>query len=278
MRTYGWIVAAAALLAGSATHAQEAAPKPRLLFVLAHPDDEVFVAPVLARAARKKQPVTVVFATSGDQGPGVTNMERGAALAEHREGEARCSMQALGDPETIFLGLGDGTLGVNAHHPDSPMRQLSAALKPIIEEGEFELIFTWGPDGGYGHSDHRMVSAATTQLVQAMGDGRPAVMYPGIRKGTLPPIAEMQDWAVTAPELLQVPYEYSPEDLAAASRALDCHKSQFDAATRAGMMQLFDQTIWQGAVHFRIGLPELPREIDAIEAVPTAPPREAEGS
>ena len=264
MRAPGWakgsIVAIAALLAGCAAQAQNAAPKPRLLFVFAHPDDEVFVAPVLARAARKGQPVTVVFATSGDQGPGVTTMERGAALAELREGEARCSMQALGDPETIFLRLGDGTLGVNAHHPGSAARQLSAALQPVIEKGNFELVFTWGPDGGYGHSDHRMVSAVTTQLVQAMADESPQILYPGIPAGTLPPVPEMQHWAVTDPALLQMPLEYSPDDLAASARSLECHKSQFDDATRAGMMPLFDQTIWQGAVHFRIGLPELPPE------------------
>ena len=272
MRAREWTVAVTALLAACAAQAQDTGPKPQLLFVLAHPDDEIFVAPVLARAARKGQPVTVVFATSGDQGPGVTQMEHGAALAELREREARCSMAALGNPETIFLRLGDGTLGVDAHHPDSSARKLSAALQPIIQEGNFALVFTWGPDGGYGHADHRIVSAITTQLVQEMGKNRPAVMYPGIRKGTLPPLPEMQDWAVTDPALLQVPYQYSPDDLAASGRALDCYKSQFDAATRAGMMGLFDQTIWQGSVHFRIGLPELPPEEGTVTAEPTRPP------
>ncbi|MFZ1743808.1 MAG: PIG-L family deacetylase [Pontixanthobacter sp.] len=261
MRMMGIAAFAVAILAGSPALAQDAPPKERLLFVFAHPDDEVFVAPVLARAARKGQPVTVVYATSGDQGPGVTTMERGAALAMHREAEARCSMEALGNPEVIFLGLGDGTLGVAAHHHDSPAKKLAEALGPILDQGNFDIVFTWGPDGGYGHADHRMVSAVATQLVQAKEEGRPAILYPGVRKGTLPPVAEMQDWAVTDPELLQVGYEYSPDDLAASNRALDCHKSQFDETARAGMMQLFDQTIWQGAVHFRIGLPELPGEI-----------------
>ncbi|MXO91648.1 PIG-L deacetylase family protein [Pontixanthobacter aquaemixtae] len=272
MRAIGWVAAMAAMLAGGPAHAHEAGVeaeakgKPRLLFVFAHPDDELFVAPVLARAARRGQPVTVIFVTSGDQGPGVSTMERGAALAAHRENEARCSMQALGNPDVTFLRLGDGTLGVNAHHPGSPAQKLSAALQPLIRTGNFELVFTWGPDGGYGHADHRMVSAVTTQLVQEMGEDRPAVMYPGIPKGTLPPVAEMQNWAQTDPELLQVPYDYSPDDLAASIRAADCHKSQFDDAARAGMIQLFDQTIWQGAVHFRIGLPELPPLIDDAPA------------
>nr|WP_161593722.1 PIG-L family deacetylase [Parerythrobacter lutipelagi] len=272
MRLPRMVIAAAALLTGFIAQAEEAPTKPRLLFVFAHPDDEVFVAPVLARAARKGQPVTVVYATSGDMGPGVSSMKRGEALANHRESEARCAMQALGNPDVRFLRLGDGTLGVNAHHPESPAKKLAAALKPIIDEGGYEIVFTWGPDGGYGHADHRMVSAITTQIVQSIEEGRPGLMYPGIPKGTLPPIAEMQTWGETDRALLQVPYEYSPEDLAASARAVDCHKTQFDAATRAGMMQLFDHTIWQGSVHFRIGLPELPIEGSEVRAVPGPPP------
>jgi N-acetyl-1-D-myo-inositol-2-amino-2-deoxy-alpha-D-glucopyranoside deacetylase len=268
-----WTLAVAALLAGFAAQAQDDTPtKPRLLFVMAHPDDEVFVAPAIARAVRKGQPVTVVFATSGDQGPGVTEMERGAALAELREGEASCSMAALGGPEVRFLRLGDGTLGVAAHHPGSSAQRFADALGPILAQGEFDMVFTWGPDGGYGHADHRMVSALTSQLVQAMGNERPALLFPGIRAGTLPPVPEMQAWAVTDPALLEIPIEYGPDDLAAATRAVGCHASQFDAATRAGMMALFDQSIWQGAVHFRWGLPERPSASDA-RSEPGPPPR-----
>lgn len=256
MTVRGWTLAVAALLTGFTAQAQETATRPRLLFVFAHPDDEVFMVPAIARATRKGQPVTVVFATSGDQGPGVTEIERGAALADLREGEARCSMAALGNPEVRFLRLGDGTLGVAAHQPDSSARKFAEALGPILAEGDFDMVFTWGPDGGYGHADHRMVSALTTQMVQAMGDDRPALLFPGIRAGTLPPVPEMQTWAVTDPALLDIPIEYGPGDLAAAAKAVGCHASQFDAATRAGMMALFDQSVWQGAVHFRWGLPE----------------------
>lgn len=271
MAVRGWTIAVAALLTGFAAQAQDTASKPRLLFVFAHPDDEVFMAPTIARATRKGQPVTVVFATSGDQGPGVTQMEGGAALAELREGEARCSMAALGDPEIRFLRLGDGTLGVAAHHPGSSAQKFAETLGPILAQGDFDMVFTWGPDGGYGHADHRMVSALTTQLVQAMGEDRPALLFPGIRAGTLPPVPEMQAWATSDPALLDIPIEYGPDDLAAATRAVGCHESQFDAATRAGMMALFDQSIWQGAVHFRWGLPEHVRAVET-HAQPGPPP------
>lgn len=247
---------AAALLALPAgahagAHAQEPGGAPRVLAVMAHPDDEVFVAPALARAARDGKQVTLVYATSGDAGPGVSQFEPGADLASAREGEARCSARALGIGDTLFLRLGDGTLGIGASRPGSAARSLADRLSSILQEGGFSQVITWGPDGGYGHSDHRMVSAITTQLVQAMGEDRPELLYPGIRSGTLPPVAEMQAWAQTDPRLLTHRIAYDSGDLAAAAQATACHATQFDEATRAGMMALFDQTIWQGAVHFR---------------------------
>ena len=244
-----------ALISGSVVQALEGEPD-QVIAILAHPDDELFVAPALARASREGAILTIVYATSGDQGPGVSNMERGAELAAHRENEAFCAADALDATVTIFLRHGDGKLGEAAHHPDSPAKLLARDIEEILRDDDYDIVVTWGPDGGYGHADHRMVSALTTQVVQAMGEDRPELLYSGIRKGTLPPIAEMQAWAETDPELLEVKYTYEQQDLEAASRAANCHKSQFDEASRSGMMTLFDQSIWQGAVHFRYGLPD----------------------
>ncbi|PIW54774.1 MAG: hypothetical protein COW16_09605 [Sphingomonadales bacterium CG12_big_fil_rev_8_21_14_0_65_65_10] len=231
---------------------QEERDDPRkVLAIFAHPDDELFVAPALARAAREGDEVTLVLATSGDQGPGVSEFERGDALAAARRDEARCSAEALGLPEPVFLGHGDGTLTATPRTPDSPARRLTADLAAIIAEEQPDIIVTFGPDGGYGHGDHRMVSALVTQVVQAIDDDRPSLFYPGIRKGTLPPLPQMQDWAETAPTLLTVAYRYADEDLAAARAATQCHATQFDVATRAQIADLFHATIWGGAVHFR---------------------------
>ena len=61
----------------------------------------------------------------------------------------------------------------------------------------------------------------------------------------------MANWAVTAPSLLPIAEPYEPDDRDAAHRAVGCHVSQFDEATRAGLVPLFDAAIWQGAVHLR---------------------------
>ncbi len=36
-----------------------------------------------------------------------------------------------------------------------------------------DIVVTWGPDGGYGHPDHRMVSNIATQLSRAGAPGMP---------------------------------------------------------------------------------------------------------
>ena len=77
-----------------------AAP-PSILAILAHPDDELTFAPVLARVAREGGEVTIVFATSGDVGPGVSGMQPGAALAALREGEP---VPMLCFPSESFFG------------------------------------------------------------------------------------------------------------------------------------------------------------------------------
>ena len=244
------------------------APKePSVLAIFAHPDDEVTVGPLLARVTRGGGEVTLIYATSGDQGPGVSSMERGAALAKHREGEARCAATALGARTVVFLQHGDGTLGENAHHPGSSAEKLLADVTTLIREAKPNVVVTWGPDGGYGHADHRMVSAIVTQVVLSMPDEtRPVLFYPAIIDGTLPPVEELQRWATVARDLVSSDVPYEQEDLEAAAKALDCHASQFDAQTRAGLVPLFDQSIWRGKVHLRNGAPrQQPRLLTATD-------------
>lgn len=225
---------------------------PRVLAVFAHPDDELVVAPALAALARQGSEVTLLYATRGDAGPGVSSLARGGALAARREQEARCAATALGAKALFMDEIGDGTLGQRAHDPVSPaalfLEQLSRAYL-AVRPG---LVITWGPDGGYGHADHRMVSALVSEAVQSLsGADRPGLLYAAIRAGTLPPVAELQEWAVTDPALLTQQIAYTAEDLAAARAATQCHATQFGPEVRAALADLFDQSIWRGAVHFR---------------------------
>jgi LmbE family N-acetylglucosaminyl deacetylase len=248
IRTTGMIALAALALAPAIAQGQ-AAPQ-RVLVVVAHPDDELFMAPAIAALARQGADVAVYFATAGDAGPGVSGLAPGAVLAERRIAEAWCSVEALGVSTLLGAEHPDGKLGLAAHHEGSPAQALSEAFKERFALSD--LVLTWGPDGGYGHADHRMVSALATQVVQAMPAAeRPKLLYVGIPAGSLPPVPEMAQWATTDPALLTETIPYTAQDLEAAKTAAACHVTQFDDATRAGMMPLFDATMWRGKVHFR---------------------------
>jgi LmbE family N-acetylglucosaminyl deacetylase len=240
-----------------AAHADDGPRPETILAILAHPDDELVFAPALAAKLRGGASVQIVYATRGDAGPGVSSFARGEELARARSLEAECASAALGLRAPVLLDFGDGTLNqhVRGDSANAP-KNLRASVVKILEDVRPDLVISWGPDGGYGHADHRLVSAIVTELVQAKPvSERPMLIYPGIAAGTLPPIPELQIWAVTSPELLDHKIAYTADDLAKAQAATQCHKTQFDEATRAGLMPVFDQSIWKGAVHFRTAFP-----------------------
>ncbi len=237
-------IALAALAMAPATAQETPAPR-KVVVMLAHPDDELPMAPAIAALARQGTEVTIVHATAGDAGPGVSGMAKGDALADTRRAEAQCAGRALGVAEVDNLGFGDGRLADRVRDV-----ALAAALAHHLPSAD--TVLTWGPDGGYGHADHRLVSALTTQIVQSMpAVTRPKLLYVGIPAGSLPPVPEMAQWATTDRALLTEGIAYTPADLDAAKAAAACHVTQFDEATRGGMMPLFDATMWRGTVHFR---------------------------
>lgn len=239
--------AALALLTLAPADAQAPAdPEPPLVVaVLAHPDDELTMGPALAALAREGKHVRLVYATPGDAGPGFSGLPKGEALAATRRAEAECSGKALGVAEVVHLGFGDGRL---AEH----VRDGSLAKALLGHVAPADLVLTWGPDGGYGHADHRLVSAIATQIAQGEpADHRPRVLYVGLPLGATKALPPLADWAETDPALLTAAIPYTPADLAAAGKAIACHVTQFDDATRAAMAGAFDAAIWRGTVHFR---------------------------
>lgn len=245
-------LAALAALALAPAQARPAEPPQRVLVVVAHPDDELFMAPAIAAMARQGRAVTIIFATTGDQGPGVTDFARGAQLGAIRRAEAQCSANALGAQARFLEGLGDGTLANTPQAPGSPAARFIDQFASEYVAIDPQLVLTWGPDGGYGHADHRMVSAQVTMALQSLAsEYRARLLYVGIPAGTVPKVPQMAGWAETDPALLSETMRYTSADLAAAKAAAMCHATQFDEASREGMMALFDATMWQGKVHFR---------------------------
>lgn len=244
------LAAALAILAAPAARAET------LLAVFAHPDDELTVAPLLAKYAREGHAVHIAYATSGDRGPGVSGMQPGAQLGAVRENEARCAAKAL-DLDTInFAGFGDGTLGAATDPPGAPLSQLAVKVGQLINAIRPDTILTWGPDGGYGHPDHRLVSAVVTQAIQASGPAAPRLVYPGIAAvdpAALPP--QFANWATTHPGRLNISVAYTDADLAAAASAFQCHETQFPANYRQGAPALLHRSVWRGRISLRDAFP-----------------------
>ena len=204
-----------------------------ILAVFAHPDDEICVSPLLARYAREGVKVYLAIATNGQQGVMPhAHIPAGDSLGKVRSEEARCAAQALHIEPPILLGMQDGQLSVAANMPvlHKKLDSLFTALQP-------DVVITWGPDGGYGHADHRMVSDLVTEVFQQGGNGWPKQLYyAGISEAALkdpPPFKTFagiwlsKNLHPTKEQFLPYRIAYKDEDLQAARTSYACHKSQW---------------------------------------------------
>lgn len=250
-------LAAATVLLSACTPPASTSPTPArtgiIAAVFAHPDDETIVAPALARAARDGNTVYMVVATDGRRGVSRhAGIPAGDSLATVRAGEARCSAAALGARPPILLGFEDAGLSVLSPWPGEPLDRMSKRLEATLRELHPDVVLTWGPEGGYGHQDHRLVGDVVTQVFQSGAAGNARLYYVGF---TADRIAGMPRWYgqrvyPTSPALLSTRIAFDERDHQAARRAIACHRSQ---ATQAGMDESYAALthLWNGAVAFQ---------------------------
>ena len=245
-----------------------AATAPKTLAVVgAHADDEGPVAPILARYAREGVQVYLIVASDGVSGgarqaniPRPDSNPEGEELVRQRAQEARCATQALGIQSPILLGFPDGKLGDYAGDRTLIYRLTQRIAAELARLGP-DVVITWGPDGGTGHPDHRIVSAIVTQLQRAGAPGVPErVFYMNLpveamramnpQRGEPPLVVPQAKFFTT-----RVPF--TPEDLQAAERAKACHRSQFTAEVvqRVGSATA---RAWNGAIPLIAAFPRSP--------------------
>ncbi len=144
---------------------------PRLMAVLAHPDDESLgVGGALAKYASKGVDVFLLTATRGDAGryrghrPGAPQHPGPLALANIREAELRAAAAVLGVRDVYLLDYHDQHLdGANPHEAIGSIVRHLRRIRP-------DVVVTFGPDGAYGHPDHIAISQLTTAAVVAATD------------------------------------------------------------------------------------------------------------
>ncbi len=243
------LIGMAALVWSAALPAGQGQAK-TLVAVFAHPDDESAAGPILARYAREGAQVSLVIATDGAAGTQQTTIARGPDLAQARAEEARCASAALGIRPPVLLGFPDGQLGTYA---DEPIRlfRLTQRLQEELQRLHPDALITWGPDGGSGHPDHRLVSALVTQLVRTGAPGVPERLFyvslPAEAMRALNPARGAPPLLIPQAKYFTTRVPVTTADLDAGRRSLACHKTQFPPDSIERLVEAAKQA-WAGGV------------------------------
>jgi LmbE family N-acetylglucosaminyl deacetylase len=141
--------------------------KADILIVVAHPDDEAFFTPYAAKAMNDMHKrVAVIFSTRGGSGANRFTRERGPAMANEREIEAREACAKLGIFNVWFL---DGKDTASQNVLDSLASWGHGAnlerLVGLIRLTRPEVIFTHYPGFfiGENHGDHQATGVLVTE-------------------------------------------------------------------------------------------------------------------
>jgi LmbE family N-acetylglucosaminyl deacetylase len=247
MRIHISLAAVAALIISLQPAARAQGKRP-IVAVFAHPDDERVIGPLLARLAREGRETHLVIATDGSKGVrDFAHIPAGAPLAAARAKEAACAASRLGVHQLHLLGLPDGGLA-----SFGVLSKLRRGVAAIIDSLNPAAIITFGPEGGTGHPDHRLVGDVTTQIIQ--GDARYAnidLLYaslPTERLRTAPPAEPTVNGMAEALLTVRVPFE--ERDLVAGREEYACHKTQYAPAEMEAVNRYLAHA-WNGMVWMR---------------------------
>ena len=149
-----------------------------VLACFAHPDDEGFASGgLLAKLAAAGARITLICATNGDVGeisdPALATPEN---LWQVRKQELRNAMDITGIADVRFLDYRDsGMDGTDDNqHPraycNSDTVSVLGTLDSILRETNPHVVLTHDPTGGYGHPDHKTMSAHATAAVARVSD------------------------------------------------------------------------------------------------------------
>lgn len=153
---------------------------PRLLAILAHPDDETLgLGGTLARYADEGIETFLLTATRGQAGR-YKHLKRGEAghpgpqkLGEIREQELHEAARVLGVREVTLLDYMDGALD-----EADPLRA-AAEIAAHVRRVKPHVAVTFAQDGGYGHPDHVAICQLASAALMVAADASRADV-PGV--------------------------------------------------------------------------------------------------
>ncbi len=155
---------------------------PRLLVVVAHPDDETFgTGSVIAHAASQGVDVTVCCATRGELGEDVSaTTSNPEELAVVREAELRGAAEILGAREVILLDFADS--GFTGDMPARglaavPLEEVIAPVAEVMQRVNPDVVVSFDPVSVNDHRDHMRIGEATTRAFEQVASPQTRLYY-----------------------------------------------------------------------------------------------------
>jgi LmbE family N-acetylglucosaminyl deacetylase len=220
-------------------------PTPKLMAVLAHPDDESLgVGGTLAKYAAEGVEVFLLTATRGEGGryrglrADDPNHPGPAALAKIREEELRAAASALGVLEVSLLDYHDQQL--DRAKPREAVARIVGHLRRVRPD----VVVTFGPDGAYGHPDHVAISQFTTAATVAAAD--PAFAADGV-VAAMAPHAVSKLYYIAWPESTWAAYQAAFRTLVASVDGVERQATPWPdwAITTAMDTRAYWSTVWR---------------------------------
>ena len=141
------------------------------MVVMPHPDDECFgCASTIARYSAEGATVSLVTMTRG--GAGLWNGRQAGdlrRLTDVRELELRDAAAELGVRFLEVFDYPDGALE-RIEEVDAVRERFVGDLVGCFRRHRPQAVVTFGPEGAYGHPDHKVVSRLTLQACTLSGD------------------------------------------------------------------------------------------------------------
>jgi len=141
------------------------------MVVMPHPDDECFAsASTIARYAAEGATVSLVTMTRG--GAGLWNGRASGdlrRLTDVREDELRAAADALGVAFTEVFDYPDGALE-KVEEVEETRKRFIGDIVRCLRVHRPQVVLTFGPEGVYGHPDHKVVSRIVVQACAESGD------------------------------------------------------------------------------------------------------------
>jgi LmbE family N-acetylglucosaminyl deacetylase len=186
------------------------------------------VSPLLAKYAHEGHAVHLLSLTAGEKGIREhAGIPAGEALRVVRTREFACAATALGLTSHTLLDFPDQ--GFAPGGGNRIWKEAVAQVREAITRIRADVLITWGPEGGTGHTDHRAVNSVVVQAFQqrSLLAYKPRKLFYAV----FPEIAAAlePDWAAET----RVSREFITTDIdcgahrEAAERAIECYRSQW---------------------------------------------------